>query len=69
MRLKNPKFNDPYGQVIRDNAPAINTYLNTRAADEFIDFDDLRANVPALAAIDDGRIAQYAQDAGIEVIS
>lgn len=65
MVIKNPNHVKRYGTAAQ-RADLLG-YLSANAAKASIDFDELRAKVPALAALKDGQLHQMAIDEGLTV--
>lgn len=68
MKLKNPNHVNEVQQFIADRKAGIATYLQNNASLEYIDFDKIRADFPALAGqLTDGVIHQICIELGIDV--
>lgn len=68
MRIKNPAYVHPITAKVNARKAAVQSYLTSNAALEFIDFDKIRADNPAAAAdLTDAVILEMCKALGIEV--
>lgn len=67
MKLRNPKYVSPAVAWAKANAAALNTWLADNAANEYLEFDALRAAFPALAGYADGDIEAVCVEFGVTV--
>lgn len=65
MKIKNP--NHVKKSATSEQRAALASYLTANAAQAAVTFEELRAKVPALAALADGALHQMAIDEGLTV--
>lgn len=69
-KLRNPAYVAPVAAVVTSRKAGIQTYLVNNAEQAEIDFDQIRADFPALAAageLTDGNIAEICKALSIQV--
>lgn len=67
LSIKNPNHEGPGKTFGKGNANAINAWLKTQSAKEYVTFDDLRAQFPAVAGFTDGEVADLCAGAGLVI--
>jgi len=70
MKLKNPLYKAPITLWIENNKASIKAYFDANDTDEFITFDKIRQDNPAVAdKLSDGVIHQICSEFNIDVIN